>query len=55
MYSPLRENMTMMVKSRAKRVIGLILGMNFCSYQVRPFVFRPMKRVIMPPRKGMPR
>ena len=28
-YSPLRLNMTTMVKSRAIRVIGLILGMNF--------------------------
>ena len=37
MYSPLSENMTTIVKSRAIRVIGLILGMNFVSYQSAPF------------------
>ena len=32
MNSPLRENMTRMVKRRAIRVMGLIFGMNFSSY-----------------------
>ena len=36
MYSPLSENMTMMVKSRAIKVIGLIRGMNFVSYHSAP-------------------
>ncbi len=34
-YSPLSENMTNMVKSKAINVIGLILGMNSFSYHSR--------------------
>ncbi len=53
--SPLSENITTMVNSRATRVIGLILGMNFVSYQVRPLDLMRKKRVSMPPKKGIPR
>ena len=55
MYSPLRENMTRIVKSRAIKVMGLILGMNFCSYHSFPFVLSPITRETMPAIKGMPR
>jgi len=55
MYSPLSENITRMVKSSAMSVIGLILGMNFFSYQSRPLVLRPMNLESMPAIKGMPR
>jgi hypothetical protein len=55
MYSPFRGNMTRIVKSKAIRVIGLILGMTFSSYQADPFVFNPMIRVMIPPTKEMPR
>ena len=34
MYSPLSENMTTMVNSRAMSVMGLMRGMNFVSYHV---------------------
>ncbi len=52
MYSPLRENITTMVNSRAMRVSGLILGMNFFSYQSRPLTFRPMMRERTPGDEG---
>ena len=55
MYSPFRENMTRMVKSRAIKVIGLILGMNFCSYHSRPNVYKPMSLERTPAMKGIPR
>ncbi len=53
--SPLRLNMTKIVNSRAISVSGLMRGMNFCSYQSRPLVLSPMKRVSMPAMNGMPR
>ncbi|OPY13990.1 MAG: hypothetical protein A4E69_01412 [Syntrophus sp. PtaB.Bin138] len=55
MYSPFRENMTRMVKRRAIRVMGLILGINFSSYHTCPLIFRPTNREIMPAIKGIPR
>ena len=55
MRSPLRLNITKMVNSRAISVSGLMRGMNFLSYQSRPFVRRPMKRVSIPAMNGMPR
>ena len=39
----------------ADKVIGLILGMNFFSYQSRPRLFNKTNRVIMPATNGMPR
>ena len=55
MYSPLRENMTRIVNSRAIRVIGLILGMNREWYHCLSLILIRVKRVITPARKGMPR
>ena len=55
MYSPLRENMTTMVKMRATRVMGLILGMKTRSYQARSLSLMRVNRVRMPAMKGMPR
>jgi len=55
MYSPFKENITSIVKSRATRVMGLIRGMNFSSYHVRPLVFRPTNLEIIPAMKGIPR
>ena len=46
MFSPLSENMTTMVKSRAIRVMGLIRGMNFVSYQSFPLSLSRVKRVM---------
>ena len=37
MVSPLSENITTMVKSRATSVMGLIRGMNLVWYQSLPF------------------
>jgi hypothetical protein len=54
-YSPFNENMTTMVKRRAMRVMGLILGTNTVSYHSFPFHGMSVKRVIIPPKKGMPR
>ncbi len=55
MYSPLRENMTRMVKSRAIRVIGLIFGMNRSWYHFLSFTLIRTNRVTTPAMKGMPR
>jgi len=55
MYSPLRENMTIIVKKSAMRVIGLILGAKTVSNQALPFVLSKENRVMTPARKGIPR
>ena len=55
MYSPLSENITRMVKSRAIRVIGLIIGMKVLWYHSLLLSLMSEKRVMMPARKGMPR
>ena len=44
-----------MVKSRAMRVRGEILGMKSLSYQTLPLALIRLNLVIMPARKGMPR
>ena len=54
-YSPFKENMTTMVKSKAISVIGLILGMNFSWYHCFPLALISVKRVMTPAIKGMPR
>ena len=54
-YSPFSENITIMVKSRAMRVIGEIRGMNLFSYQLFPLDLTNVYLVIMPAMKGMPR
>ena len=38
MISPFNENITIIVKRSAASVTGLILGMNFVSYQSIPFI-----------------
>ncbi|MNC96604.1 hypothetical protein D3C83_140200 [compost metagenome] len=55
MYSPFNENITTIVKSKAIRVIGLILGMNFFSYHSFDFNFSATNRVNIPARNGIPR
>ena len=52
MYSPFRENMTRMVKSRAIRVMGLIFGMNRSWYHFLSFTLMRMNRVITPGDEG---
>ena len=53
----IRNIVTLLKGQRAKaiRVIGLIVGMNEFSYQSLPLIFSMTKRVITPPRKGIPR
>ena len=55
MNSPLSENMTTMVNSRATSVIGLMRGMNFVSYQDLPLSLSMVNRVSRPAIKGIPR
>jgi hypothetical protein len=55
MYSPFSENMTIIVKSKATKVTGLIFGMNFRSYQSFPFNLIRLNLLIIPARNGMPR
>lgn len=49
MYSPLRENITTIVKRRAMSVDGLMFGI-----KLLPISFMTKKRVIIPAAKGMP-
>ena len=55
MSFPFRLNITTIVKRRATRVMGLILGTTSRWYHSRPFSFTPANRVRAPARKGMPR
>ena len=55
MFSPLIENMTTIVNSRAISVIGLIRGMNTPSYHSRPRRRISTTRVRNPAMNGMPR
>ncbi len=55
MASPLYENITTIVKSRATSVIGLMRGMNVCSYQARPRAATRTRRVRKPAANGTPR
>ena len=55
MVSPLSENITTMVKSRAMSVMGLILGMNFVWYHSLFLSLIRPARVAIPAMKGMPR
>ena len=54
-YSPLRLNITMMVKRRATSVRGLSMGMNFVWYHSLSLSLMSAKRVTIPAMKGMPR
>jgi hypothetical protein len=55
MRFPFRLNITMIVKSKAMRVSGLILGMSLVLYHSFPFAFTRTSLVTRPARKGMPR
>ena len=55
MVSPLRLNITTMVKSSAMSVRGLIRGMKTRWYQSRPLSLPSTKRVRKPAMKGTPR
>ena len=55
MYSPLRLNITTMVKSSEISVMGEMRGMNFLAYHSFPFRGIKVTRVMTPPRNGIPR
>jgi len=55
MYSPFSENITMIVKSKAIKVTGLILGINFLSYQTLLLIRIRLNRLTIPAMNGMPR
>ena len=55
MVSPLSENITTMVKSRATSVMGEIRGMKTFRYHSSPFSARSPKRLAIPAMNGMPR
>ncbi|MNV87328.1 hypothetical protein D3C71_1814440 [compost metagenome] len=52
---PFRLNIATMVNSSAARVIGLIAGRNFSSYQRTPLRAFSHRLVRKPARNGMPR
>jgi|GEM_PF-1720176 len=53
MNSPLSENMTTMVKRRATRVMGLIIGAKTVSNQAFPLAFSRENLVMTAARNGM--
>ena len=55
MASPFKLNITTMVSSSATNVIGLMAGMNTCSYQASPFSRRSTSRERKPAANGMPK
>src|SRR5665811_1984855 len=55
MYSPFKENMTIMVKSSPINAVGPSFFINTLSYQSFPLFFTRTDRVIMPAIKGIPR
>ena len=55
MASPLKVNITTMVKSSAVSVSGEMRGMNVLSYHSSPLSGTRMTRLSTPAAKGMPR
>ena len=55
MASPLKVNMTTMVKSRAISVMGEITGRNLRSYHSMPLSGMRMTRLSTPAANGIPR
>ena len=55
MNSPLRLNITTMVKSSEISVMGEMRGMNCVAYHPFPFRGIRVNRVMTPPRNGIPR
>ena len=53
--SPFKENITTMVKSKAIKVSGEMVGMNLLLYQSSPFNFTKINRLKIPITNGSPK